>query len=288
MARQTRCVPDAGEYHRMTLLIPARGAVDSPPMTEYVAANRSAWDRWSDGYQAKHGWLLASEHAEAWGLWRIPERELQVLGDVSGRDVLEVGCGAANWSIALARRGARVVALDNSPRQLEHARRAAEPSLPLQLVEGTAEALPFDAARFDVVFSDYGALSWVDPAVAVPEVARVLRTGGLLAFCTTSPFFFLFLDSARRELRHELQRDYFGMRTRDVGDGATDFQVPFGEWIAIFRRAGLCVEDLIEVQPPADAITTFRDRPLEWARRWPVENIWRVRRLPEADVARAG
>ena len=39
----------------------------------------------------------------AWGAWRRPESELQVLGDVTGRDVLELGCGAAQWSAALAR-----------------------------------------------------------------------------------------------------------------------------------------------------------------------------------------
>ena len=41
-------------------------------------------------------------------MWQLPESELRVLGDVSGRDVLEFGCGAAQWSIALAAQGARV------------------------------------------------------------------------------------------------------------------------------------------------------------------------------------
>ena len=56
-------------------------------------------------------------------MWQIPEAELQVLGDVSGKDVLELGCGAAQWSISLAGLGARPVGLDLTPRQLEHARR---------------------------------------------------------------------------------------------------------------------------------------------------------------------
>ena len=54
-------------------------------------------------------------------MWRIPEAELGVLGEVAGRDVLEYGCGAAQWSIALAGRGARVVGLDQSVNQLAHA-----------------------------------------------------------------------------------------------------------------------------------------------------------------------
>ncbi len=58
----------------------------------------------------------------AWGVWQIPEKELGVLGDVRGRDILELGCGAAQWSIALAKAGANPVGLDISENQLAHAR----------------------------------------------------------------------------------------------------------------------------------------------------------------------
>ena len=47
-------------------------------------------------------------------MWQLPESELQILGDVAGKDVLEYGCGAAQWSILLAQAGARPVGLDNS------------------------------------------------------------------------------------------------------------------------------------------------------------------------------
>ena len=247
-------------------------------MTDTADRNRRAWDRWSDTYQAKHGQLLAGEHAAAWGLWRIPETKLGLLGDVRGRDVLELGCGAAHWSLALARRGARVVGIDASRRQLAHAYRAVTASgVPVDLVLGIAEDLPFADASFDIVFSDYGAMSWSDPDETLPEVARVLRPGGVLAFCTHSPFFFLFLDVEARTLRTSLQRDYFGLRTRHVED-AIDFQLPYGEWISLFRTSDLIVEELIEVKPPEESQTTFGDRPLDWARRWPVENIWRLRK----------
>jgi SAM-dependent methyltransferase len=247
-------------------------------VTGYVAANRAAWDRWSDKYQRKHGWLLDGEHAEAWGLWRLPECDVGLLGDVRDRDVLESGCGAARWSIALARRGARVVALDLSVKQLAHARAAIPADVSMRVVEGRAEALPFAPDSFDVVFSDYGAMSWADPSLSVPEVARVLRSGGVLVFCTTSPLLLLFLDPQTGALGTELRTDYFGMRTRTVGPDAIDFQLPYGEWISLFADSGLAVERLIEVRPPESAFTTFRDRPLAWARRWPTENIWRVRK----------
>lgn len=255
----------------------------SPPLStaepaDIAALNRAAWDRWSDGYQAKHGPLLSGRNAEAWGLWRIPESQLAVLGDVAGKDVLELGCGAAHWSAALADRGASVTGIDPSPAQLSHANSAYGDRAGVTLVEAGAEALPFPDASFDIVFSDYGGMSWADPERCVPEAGRVLRTGGLLAFCTTSPFFLLFVDGESGELQHTLQRPYFGMRTRSVRGEAIDFQVPFGEWVRLFGVAGLVLEDLIEVTPPDDAVTTFADRPLEWSQRWPVENIWRARR----------
>ena len=89
-------------------------------MTDHVRRNRAFWDADADDYQSAHGDVLA-RHPKAWGVWRIPEDELGVLGDAAGLDVLEYGCGAAQWSIALADDGARAVGLDQSTGQLRHA-----------------------------------------------------------------------------------------------------------------------------------------------------------------------
>lgn len=79
-----------------------------------------------------------------WGTWHLPESELHVLGEVVDRDILELGCGAAQWSIALARAGARPVGLDLSERQLSHARRLiAEAGVHVPLIQASAEAVPW-------------------------------------------------------------------------------------------------------------------------------------------------
>jgi ubiquinone/menaquinone biosynthesis C-methylase UbiE len=68
-------------------------------------------------------------------------------------DVLELGCGAAQWSISLAGLGARPVGLDVSARQLEHARRAmAGAGVDFPLIEASAEDVPLRDGRFDVIF----------------------------------------------------------------------------------------------------------------------------------------
>ena len=78
-------------------------------LTPHELQNQASWDADSDAYQARHGEQLAESTGLAWGTYQIPEPELRVLGDVAGKDILELGCGAAQWSIGLAKLGARPV-----------------------------------------------------------------------------------------------------------------------------------------------------------------------------------
>jgi SAM-dependent methyltransferase len=246
---------------------------------DYERHNRAFWDADADDYQAAHGAELAGEPL-AWGAWRIPERELRVLGDVAGRDVLELGCGAAQWSAALVDAGARPVGLDLSSRQLRHARRHvgnASPGVPLVLA--SAERVPIRDASFDVVLSDHGAMSFCEPERTLPEVARLLRPGGLLAFCGSTPLLAMTWDTRRDRQSRTLQHEYFGMRRLDFDDGTVDFVLATGEWLQLFRRFGFAVEDLVELRPPEGATTTYDEFvPYRWARRWPAEQIWKVRK----------
>src|SRR3954467_5782711 len=116
---------------------------------DHVARNRVMWDSYSAEYQERHGGQLADSGGAAWGTYQIPEDELRVLGDVSGLDVLEFGCGAAQWSIALAKRGARPVGLDFSAVQLDHARRLmAQAGVDFPLVDARAQDGPPPHAAF--------------------------------------------------------------------------------------------------------------------------------------------
>jgi SAM-dependent methyltransferase len=201
-----------------------------------------------------------------------------VLGDVSGKDVLELGCGAAQWSIALAGLGARPVGLDLSRRQLEHARKAmGEAGAEFPLVEASAENVPLDDESFDVVFCDHGAFNFADPARLVPECARLLRPGGLLAFSMLTPLFDVFWDNDREAVGDEPRNNYFEHRGFEDDEGV-DFQLPYGEWIRLFRANGLVVDDLIELRPSPDAESSYDTVKLEWARRLPAEHIWKARK----------
>ena len=243
------------------------------------ARNRDFWNRQADEYQERHREHIGRGEPR-WGAWQLPESELRILGDVAGKDVLELGCGAAQWSILLAGLGARVVGLDYSERQLEHARSAMDGAgVEFPLVHASAEAVPLQDASFDIVFADHGANRFVDPYRWVPEAARLLRPGGLLAFSGSTAFEMLCWNDAEERMDTRLQLDYFGLHRLEDDDGLVQFELPYGEWIRLFRRSGFLIEDLLEVRPPEGAVSTYRsEEDTAWARRWPMEQIWSVRK----------
>lgn len=249
------------------------------PLSAHTQKNRAMWETTSNSYQQAHALDLSGEKAMAWGTWRIPEAELHILGEVASKDVLELGCGAARWSIALAGRGARSVGLDISSRQLQHARRLmAQAAVDFPLVQASAEDIPLPDASFDIVFCDWNTMTFCDPHRTVAEGTRLLRPGGLFAFVTATPIQFLCQDRQTRHLTDHLVNDYFGLWRLEWED-EVHFQLPYGEWIRLFRENGLLVEDLIETQPPRSGTSTYHDdAETEWARHWPMENIWKLRK----------
>jgi ubiquinone/menaquinone biosynthesis C-methylase UbiE len=237
------------------------------------------WERTADSFEKLHHRSLARYGAMGWGIYHLPERRLRLLGDVSGKDVLELGCGAALWSIALAKAKARVVGLDLSPRRLEQARsnqRKARTFFPL--LEASAESVPLPDSSFDLIFCDYGAMTFADPYRTVPECARLLRPGGELVFATWSPLQALCHDRKRERLSPRLLRPYFGLH-RLESEGSVEFQLPYGEWIRLFRENGFEVERLEEPRPPSSARSSFLAPGEElWTRSWPADAIWSVRK----------
>lgn len=247
--------------------------------TDHIQRNRAYWQAQSDEYQARHAEFIGRPEPR-WGVWQIPESELQALGDVAGKDVLELGCGAAQWSILLAGMGARPVGLDLSHQQLAHARRLIqEAGVAVPLVAANAEQTPFADASFDVVFCDYGAMTFTDPRRSVPEAARLLRPGGRFVFSHVSPLIDLCWRESEEHPQAALVNDYFSLDQVADPEGSVSFQLPYGGWIRLFRESNLVVEDLLETRPAADTASTYRDAEhLAWSRRWSAECIWKLRK----------
>jgi len=259
--------------------VPAARPLPRSKRTDHVRTNLALWEDQSDRYERRLGRVLSGPKALAWGLWRVPESELKILGDVRGLDILELGCGAARWSIALAGKGGRPVGLDLSPTHLRHASRLVHRSRQrVPLVRANAEMLPFRDAAFDLVFCDWGAMTFCDPFRTVPEVSRVLRRNGCLAFATSSPLRVLAQNPRTNRMGPRLLYDYFGLHRVDYPN-EVNFALPYGEWIRLFRENGFSVERLAEIRPSASARSAYLGRSeSKWARHWPLESIWKVRK----------
>jgi SAM-dependent methyltransferase len=228
---------------------------------------------------ARSGWSAAEPE---WGIFGIPERDAGVLpAGLDGADVAELGCGTAYVSAWLARRGARPVAVDPADGQLAIARRFQDEfGLRFPLVRAAGEEVPLRSAAFDVVISEYGAAIWADPRRWIPEAARLLRSGGELVFLGNSTLVMLCVpDEGTDPAGDRLRRDLFGMHRCEWPDSETvEFHLSHGDRIRLLRDCGFDVEELIELRPAPGSTTEYDFATVDWARRWPAEEVWRARR----------
>ena len=224
---------------------------------ESVRASRGWWDATAAGYQVEHGGFLGDADF-VWCPERLREADAHLLGDVRGKRVLEVGCGAAQCSRWLVSAGAEPVAVDLSAGQLAEARALnRRTAIDVSLVQADAQRLPFHDEAFDLACSAYGAVPFVaDSAAVMREVARVLRPGGRWVFSTTHPFRWCFLDDPGPE-GLVVESSYFDRRAyveQDERGRATyvEHHRTIGDRVREIVAAGLVVEDIVEPEWPED------------------------------------
>ncbi|HUY44685.1 MAG TPA: class I SAM-dependent methyltransferase [Streptosporangiaceae bacterium] len=105
--------------------------------------NRDLWTQTNAEYTQAHAARAWASEEITWGIFNIPERQVGVLGDVAGLDVIELGCGTAYFSAWLARRGARPIGVDVTPAQLRTAVKCQRQSgIIFPLIEADAADVP--------------------------------------------------------------------------------------------------------------------------------------------------
>ena len=245
--------PASGVHWVGTTGIVRRGA-DS---NESARANRRWWDADADHYMAEHGAFLGQADF-VWCPEQLREADAGLLGPVTGRQVLEIGCGAAMCARWLTTQGARVTAMDLSAGMLRHARAGAESTgVTVPLVQADAEALPFADGAFDLACSAFGAVPFVaDSGRVMAEVARVLRPGGRWVFAVTHPLRWVFPDDPGSD-GLVAQTPYFDRTPYIEVDGTgeatyVEHHRTLGDRIREIVAAGLVLTDLVEPEWPAD------------------------------------
>jgi SAM-dependent methyltransferase len=251
-------------------------------LTDYLERNRAVWTKANEEYTDAHAREAWADEDITWGMFGPSDSELSVLGDVAGKDVIELGCGTAYFGARLARRGARVTGVDITPSQLATARRMSEETgIPMELIEASAEEVPLPDESFDLALSEYGASIWCDPYKWIPEAARLLRADGELVFLCNSPLVML-CSPDEGKVGEELLRPQFGMHRMEFPgeDEGVEFHLGHGDMLRLLRDSGFEVEGLWEIQASdASKDHSYYDFvSAEWARKWPAEEIWKARK----------
>jgi SAM-dependent methyltransferase len=190
-----------------------------------------------------------------WGpVTGVPSEEaLHALGDVAGREVLEIGCGLGSRALAVVRWGAHYTGLDEDSQRIDAVRRRlARAGADGRVVHGSPQDLaPLADASYEVVFNAVGEFAFVPHLpLALAAIARVLRPGGRCALMVVSPFFDGFPLGAEGAPSLYPVRSYFDRTPRhESGIRRLRFHRTVGDWLAAFAQAGLIVIDALELEP---------------------------------------
>ena len=168
----------------------------------------------------------------------LVDRACSIAGLSAGSHVVEVGCGTGKLTVALAKRGLRVDAVDPGENLLEVARERVAGAA-VRFHAGRFEDVELPAGVFEAVFSAT-AFHWVDPDVSWAKAARLLRPGGVLALLTHVGGSLLELDAellaAWREVMPEAAKWYF-RDERELWEGAEARRGNISEVWAWFEKS---------------------------------------------------
>jgi SAM-dependent methyltransferase len=213
------------------------------------ADNVDAWDRHAATYQRAA--RLPTDVAH-YGPDIGTEADYRLCGDVRGKRVLELGCGAAQCSIAFAKQGAIAIGVDFSGEQLTIARRLCErEGVKMELHHADLAELAFVRAdSIDLVFSAYAFNYVADLDRVFRQVHRVMKPGVPLVFSLPHPAYAMLDEDADEPMM--IRRSYFERSPIDyTRDGVpfTEYHRTVGDLFTSLTRASFRVDTLLEPEP---------------------------------------
>jgi len=182
----------------------------------------------------------------------------ELLGDVSGKCVLDAGCGGGTYSRKLGSLGAIVTAIDGSAEMISIAERyPAEPNVEYRVVDITG-TLPFPDGHYDLVLANMVLMDIPRIDLTIREYARILSDKGSLLFSITHPCFFC-SDWVTDEKGQHLHKEISGYLTPKVEElsfwGKTlHFHRPLSHYFDTLAQSGFCVDLFKEPVPSEQAL----------------------------------
>jgi len=235
-------------------------APGTPAESDRTSVNRDTWDRWADlnfesefyDVGAFKGGRCSLDHIERAGV-----------GDVAGKRLLHLQCHFGMDTLSWARLGATVTGIDFSPRAIERARLLAEElGIDARFVLCAVEDAPscvHGEAEFDVVYTSYGAISWLpDLGPWARTVAHFLKPGGRFFVVDHHPTVWIFDDVdptpglryrypyfGREPVRDEQQGNYADPSAPGISVSYS-WQHTFEDIVGSLLAAGLRITELRE------------------------------------------
>lgn len=228
--------------------------------TSFSDANRTWWDQDAHRYHKSHKNYLSSFY---WCPEMLHEKDARLLGDVAGKRILEIGCGSAPCTQWLQGKAELAVGFDLSMGMLRHG------SGPL--VQANALSMPFGDQAFDITFSTFGAIPFVESSATVlKEAARVLKPRGRFVMAINHPMRWIFEDAPDS---FAVAFSYFDRSGYTESEGGrltyAEQHRTLGDRVRELRQAGFILEDLIEPEWPQGLTETWGQWPPKRGRIFP-------------------
>jgi SAM-dependent methyltransferase len=208
---------------------------------------REWWNSWADQFQEEYGGDEI-DVGIAWGPGAAEGDDLGLLGDLEGAKAIELGCGGAQFGIALSEHGADVTGVDISAEQLAYARALADDrDQNIEFIETSVTDMPMiQDATYELAFSAW-AFQWVaDLDACFAEAYRILQEGGRFVFSVDHPYYKL-LDPET----HDFEGSYFDESPRRAYSDSLDAEMviyrrPVSEVVNRLIDTGFTIEELRE------------------------------------------
>ncbi len=241
-------------------------------MNKFTKANLALWEGWTD--INKNSELYRLDRFKA-GENVLKSIELEELPDVAGKSMLHLQCHFGMDTLSWARMGAEITGIDFSPKAIDLAKSLSEElDIPARFIRSELFDLPdvLDE-KFDIVFTSYGVLTWLNDIDKWAEIAaRYLKPGGIFYMVEFHPLFSS-IDDDGENLKYPYFHSSEPMKFKAEGsyaDPDADFSSDSYEWfhsigevVTALIKAGLRIEFLHEFpySPTKGAPCLVEDKP---------------------------